>query len=131
MNTENALKNNDNGGNFSMRLRSLRKQKNLSQTELGKIVKLHYTHIGRYERGLSLPGSETLQRLADALGVSGDFLIKGTVEEAARANFEDRELLKKFQLVEMLSVQDKDAIKLFLDAFLAKKQLEKIISNTQ
>jgi transcriptional regulator with XRE-family HTH domain len=51
---------------FPRRLRELRKQKNLSQTELGKLVNLHYTHIGRYERGISRPAADTLKRLADA-----------------------------------------------------------------
>lgn len=32
---------------FAKRLRDLRKQKNLSQTELGELAGLHYTHIGR------------------------------------------------------------------------------------
>lgn len=33
---------------FALRLRELRKGKNLSQTELGQLAELHYTHIGRY-----------------------------------------------------------------------------------
>ena len=37
---------------FAERLRGLRKQKNLSQTELGKLAVLHYTRIGRFERAL-------------------------------------------------------------------------------
>ena len=36
---------------FTQGLRDLRKQKNLSQTELGKLAGLHYTHTGRFERG--------------------------------------------------------------------------------
>ena len=40
---------------FAERLRSLRKQKNLPQTELGKLAGLHYTHIDRFERGASRP----------------------------------------------------------------------------
>lgn len=36
---------------FAQRLRELRKSKNLSQTELGQLARLHYTHIGRFERG--------------------------------------------------------------------------------
>ena len=76
---------------FAERLRELRKQKGLSQAELGERVGIHYTHVGRYERGVSRPAADTLKRLADALGVSGDYLLEGTVEEAARARFEDRE----------------------------------------
>ena len=55
---------------FAERLRELRKQKGLSQTELGERVGVHYTHVGRYERGVSRPAADTLKRLADALGVS-------------------------------------------------------------
>ena len=111
---------------FAQRLRELRKQKDLSQTELGERVGVHYTHIGRYERGVSRPGADTLKRLADALGVSGDYLLEGAVEEAARARFEDRELLRQFQEVEKLPEEDKVVVKRFLDAFLTKRQLQEL-----
>jgi transcriptional regulator with XRE-family HTH domain len=111
---------------FAERLRELRKQKGLSQTELGERVGVHYTHIGRYERGVSRPAADTLKRLADALGVSGDYLLEGAVEEAARARFEDRELLQQFQEIEKLPEEDKAVVKRFLDAFLTKKQLQEL-----
>lgn len=109
---------------FAKRLRELRKQKNLSQTELGELAGLHYTHIGRFERGTSRPGGDTLKRLADALGVTSDYLLEGTTGEVAKARFEDRELLKQFQQVEQLPEEDKAVIKKLLDAFLVKKQLQ-------
>jgi transcriptional regulator with XRE-family HTH domain len=112
---------------FSERLRMLRKRKNLSQTELGQLAGLHYTHIGRFERGTSRPGSDTLRRLAGALGVSGDYLLEGATEEAAKARFEDRELLKQFQEVERLPAEDKHVVKTLLDAFLTKKQLQTLM----
>ncbi|WP_258399149.1 helix-turn-helix domain-containing protein, partial [Lonsdalea populi] len=85
---------NDTG--FAQRLRDLRRQKGLSQSELGKLADLHYTHIGRFERGTSRPGGDTLKRLADALDVTGDYLLEGATDEAAKARFEDRELLRQF-----------------------------------
>ncbi len=109
---------------FAQRLRKLRKQKNLSQTELGQLAGLHYTHIGRFERGASRPSGDTLMRLADALGVTSDYLLDGATHEAAKARFEDRELLKQFQEVEQLSDEDKNVVKKLLDAFLTKKQLQ-------
>lgn len=109
---------------FAERLRTLRKQKNLSQTELGQLAGLHYTHIGRFERGASRPSGDTLKRLADALGVSSDYLLEGASDEAAKARFEDRELLWQFQEVERLPEEDKLVIKKLLDAFLTKKQLQ-------
>lgn len=109
---------------FAQRLRELRKQKNLSQTELGQLAELHYTHIGRFERGASRPGGDTLKRLADALGVSSDYLLEGAVDEAAKAKFADRELLKQFQEVEQLPDEDKVVVKKLLDAFLMKKHIQ-------
>jgi len=111
---------------FAGRLRDLRKQKGLSQTELAEAVGVHYTHIGRYERGRSRPAADTLKRLADALGVSGDYLLEGATEAAARARFEDRELLRQFQEVEKLPDADKAVIKRLLDAFLTKKQIQEL-----
>lgn len=109
---------------FAQRLRELRKQKDLSQTELGKLAGLHYTHIGRYERGTSRPSGDTLKRLADVLGVTSDYLLEGAADEAARARFEDHELLQQFHEVEQLSDDDKHVIKRLLDAFLTKKHLQ-------
>lgn len=109
---------------FAQRLRELRKQKNLSQTELGQRAGLHYTHIGRFERGASRPSGDTLKRVADALGVTSDYLLDGATDEAAKARFADRELLKQFQEVERLPDEDKHVVKKLLDAFLTKKQLQ-------
>ncbi|MGM3161066.1 helix-turn-helix domain-containing protein [Dickeya undicola] len=113
-----------NNTGFAQRLRDLRRQKGLSQSELGKLADLHYTHIGRFERGTSRPGGDTLKRLADALDVTGDYLLEGATDEAAKARFEDRELLRQFQEVEQLPDEDKEVIKKLLDAFLTKKQLQ-------
>jgi transcriptional regulator with XRE-family HTH domain len=109
---------------FAEHLRELRKHKNLSQTELGKLAELHYTHIGRFERGSSRPSGDTLKRLADALGVTSDYLLDGAHDQAAKARFADRDLLRQFQEVEQLHDDDKLVIKKLLDAFLIRKQLQ-------
>jgi transcriptional regulator with XRE-family HTH domain len=113
-----------NSSGFPQRLRELRRQKNLSQTELGEKAGVHYTHISKYERGVSTPSVETIRGLAEALGVSTDFLMDGDTQDAARARFQDRELLRQFQEVEKLPEEDKDLVKRFLDAFLFKRQVE-------
>jgi transcriptional regulator with XRE-family HTH domain len=112
---------------FAERLRTLRKQKDLSQTELGQRAGLHYTHIGRFERGASRPSGDTLKRLADALEVTSDYLLEGAADDAARAKFADRELLKQFQEVERLPDEDKHVVKTLLDAFLTKKHLQSLV----
>jgi transcriptional regulator with XRE-family HTH domain len=122
-----ARKKTSSSNGFAERLKSLRKQRNLSQTELGELVDVHYTHIGRYERGSSRPAADTLNRLAQALGVSGDYLLEGANEQAAVARFEDRELLTQFQEIQQLSDEDKRVVKVLLDAFLAKKKIQRLV----
>jgi transcriptional regulator with XRE-family HTH domain len=114
---------------FAERLRALRKQRNLSQSELAQLVGVHHNHIGRYERSESRPGATTLKRLADALGVSTDYLMEGHAEQAARARFEDRELLHQFQEVERLDDDDKVVVKKLLDAFLTKKRIQELAAH--
>ena len=87
---------------------------------------MHYTHIGRFERGISRPSGDTLKRLADALGISSDYLLEGSTEDAAKAKFEDRELLRQFQEVEQLPEEDKTVVKKLLDAFLTIKHLQSL-----
>ena len=113
---------------FAERLRSLRTQRSLSQTELGELVEIHYTHIGRYERGTSRPSADTLNRMAQALGVSTDYLLEGNNEQAACARFEDRQLLERFQEIQQLNDDDKRVMIIFLDAFLAKKKIQRLVS---
>ena len=111
---------------FGQRLRVLRKQKSLSQTELGELTDLHFTNISRYERELSQPGAAALGKLASVLGVSSDYLMAGTVEEAAKANFEDRELLNQFKEVDRLPEDKKEFVKRVLDALLVKEKIRNL-----
>ena len=114
---------------LSERLKQLRRQKNLSQQELGDKAQVHYSHIGRYERGQSKPSTDTLRLLADALGVSSDYLLDGSTSQAAKATFEDRDLLRQFQELQSLNDDDKRIVKTLIDAFLARRKIEQIMAS--
>ena len=47
-------------------------------------------------------------------------------EEAAKGHFEGREFLRQFQEVESLPDDDKLVVKKLLDAFLTKKQIQRL-----
>lgn len=111
---------------FATRLRELRKQKDLSQSEVASRAGIHVIHYGRYERGEARPTVDNLKRLAEVLGVPADYLMEGSTQDAARTRLQDRELLRQFQEIEKLSDADKDVIKQFLDAFLMKRKLEEL-----
>jgi transcriptional regulator with XRE-family HTH domain len=108
------------------RIKELRVQKKLTQTDLAKLVKLTYIQIGRYEANESNPSADVLQRLAHALDTTTDFLMKGTEDEAVAAQLSDKELLKQYKQVEQLNQEDKHLVKTFIDAFLTKRQLQQL-----
>lgn len=110
---------------FKDRLKEARTAKKLSQSKLAGLVGVHVTNISRYERGENKPTSEVLSKLAEALGVSADYLMSGSLNDIAQTNILDRDLLDQFKQIDQLSENKKMIVKEFLDAFLIKAQLQK------
>jgi len=52
-----------------------RKKKKITQKQLAEQIEVHFNMIGRYENGVVLPSVETLNKMADALEVTTDFLL--------------------------------------------------------
>jgi len=73
---------------FGDRLREVRLMRGITQEELAESADIARTMIGRYETTDQLPALETLVRIADALGVSTDYLLGRT--QAMDAAFEGR-----------------------------------------
>lgn len=110
---------------FGKRLKKARQDKGISQAQLGEIVGVHYTQIGRYESKDMKPSGEILTKLANALGVSSDFLMNGTTDEAANATLMDKELLQHFKKAEQLNKQQKFVLKEIVEAYLLKCDIQK------
>jgi transcriptional regulator with XRE-family HTH domain len=62
---------------FGRNLRKARRRAGFSQEELGKLTSLHRTHIGYMEMGKRLPRADNLIKLASALAVVVDELLRG------------------------------------------------------
>ncbi|MDI7175204.1 MULTISPECIES: helix-turn-helix domain-containing protein [Leptospira] len=112
---------------FPERLRQLRVMKKMSQEELGQLTDLNYNHIGRYERGDSRPSADKLKALAEALGVTTDYLLSGNEDNVTRVNLEDQELLEMFQKVQLLPQDKKESIKDLIEAYLFREKVRKDI----
>lgn len=52
---------------FSQRLKELRKEKNLTQVELGSILNYGYTAIANYENGRNHPSLKDIIRIANII----------------------------------------------------------------
>jgi len=111
---------------FAQRLKKARIEKGLSQSELGEIVGIHYTQIGRYENKGAQPSADILSKMANALGVSSDFLMNGSSDDLADSSLTDKELLNQFKTIEKLTEKDKSVVKIFLDAFITKGKLKQL-----
>ena len=64
-------------GSFGARLRLLRLSREMSQIELARRIGRHQTAIGPYERDEYAPPRDIVERLADALGTTPEFLAFG------------------------------------------------------
>jgi transcriptional regulator with XRE-family HTH domain len=107
------------------RIKQLRVDNNLTQSELADKVGLSYVQIGRYEKGKSNPSSDVLQKLANVLNTSTDYLMNGKTEQV-EAQLTDKELIKQFIEVEKLNPDEKNLVKTFLDAFITKKKIQQL-----
>jgi len=114
---------------LSDRLLEARKKKGISQQDLGKAAKVHFSNIGKYERGEATPAADILNRIAKALDVTTDFLMNGTMHNKSEEAISDEELLSQFRKVEKLPADKKKLVKEFLDAFIFKADLQKQLAN--
>jgi transcriptional regulator with XRE-family HTH domain len=85
---------------FGERLLLVRKKRKVSQDDLAKKLGVHAPVIGRYERGEVKPSIETAARMAEALGVSLDYLTGLSDQEM------NQEVMK--QINELQSLKDED-----------------------
>lgn len=103
---------------FGKRLRELRKTRGLSQTELGELSAIHFSHISRYERGAAQPTADTLKRLATALNTSVANLVEDT-----DSPIEDPEIRQQLRELENLPEPDRAVVKRLLSAFLFERRV--------
>lgn len=60
---------------FQERLKEIRTENKMTTIELGAILGVSHTTIGRWEKGEILPSIEHLYNIAKYFGVSADYLL--------------------------------------------------------
>ncbi|OGI84790.1 hypothetical protein A3F49_03505 [Candidatus Nomurabacteria bacterium RIFCSPHIGHO2_12_FULL_42_19] len=61
---------------FAKKVKEIRLRKNMSQGDLAKILGVHSTYISGIERGVRNMALKNIEKLANALGVSVNDLLK-------------------------------------------------------
>ena len=67
---------------FGDRLRSLRREKKMTQEDLAKLLNVSRAAVGRYETDERFPDKNTLKKIADIFEVSMDYLFERSNDKA-------------------------------------------------
>lgn len=99
------------------KIRALRKEKNMTQADLAKVLKVSSRTIGFYETGDRDPDTETLGKLADYFDTSIDYLLGRTDirPETNDMNSSHMAFEKKYNYDEELPEEAKKEIASFLE----------------
>ncbi len=121
---------------FAKRLRQLRKEKDISQEELGKVLSLTKASISLYESGKREPDFETLQKIASFFNVTTDYLLGRTDNRKDSTPSIDDELnaimrelgpdvTLQFYDLKGMSQEEKENLKIFLEGLKARRKEKK------
>jgi transcriptional regulator with XRE-family HTH domain len=94
----------------------------MTQGDLGKAVGTSGDIIGKYERDEIKPSIDTAAKVADALGVTLDYLVK----DAEYQNI-DQDALNRLKLIEKLPQEERSHLFATMDAFFAKNKLQALL----
>lgn len=99
---------------FGEKISKLKKAKKMSQIELANITNISRDAISKYERGDVSPSVEYAKRIAEALGVSLDYLVSDNEQE----DILDNNAVKRIKEIQQLPELEKDKIYSVIDALI-------------
>ena len=104
---------------FGQKLLELRKQKGLNREELAKMIGTSGAIIGKYERNERTPSVEIARNIANALGVSLDYMVGNTDQMI------DPAMLQKIQEIQQLPDDDRKHLMYLMDNILQNVKAKK------
>jgi transcriptional regulator with XRE-family HTH domain len=111
--------------NLGKRIQVLRKEQSISQAELAGLAGISKSQINRYENKGIQPQADILNKIAEILKTSVDYLINGDSGEQAKNTLKNVTLLQKFKELEQLPEREQsvmiDVISAYLRDFKAKQ----------
>ena len=105
---------------ISIIITNLRKEKKWSQSDLSAESGVSREMISKYERKLAIPSVDAAKKIADAFGVSLDFL----VGEGQNASF-DKKTVKRLQDIQNMDESAKTHLLTIVDAVIRDYKTQK------
>jgi len=99
------------------RVQTLRKQAGLTQIELADKIGVSKSQYIRYETKDVQPPANIMNKLADVLGTSVDYLISGDKNERAKASLKNSELIQRFKEVDTLPEEEQGVLIKIMSAY--------------
>jgi transcriptional regulator with XRE-family HTH domain len=110
------------------KLKTLRKQRGLTQKQLEEMTGIAQRNISSYESGKLQPSSKTLRRFAEAFGVAVDQLAGPATREPSLA-LPDPELLQMFQDITSLPEDDRSRLKWVISLALRQNKIQEMMAS--
>ena len=95
---------------LSTRIGSLRKEQHLTQMDLASKIGISKSQYIRYETKNIQPPADILNKLADTLNTTVDFLINGNKQDKAKATLKNIEVLNSFKEIDALPEEEQNVI---------------------
>jgi len=111
---------------FSLKLRGLREERQMSQSELGKAIGVNKSYVSAWETGKGKPSFDNLLALSKFFGISLDYLAFDNVPREGVEAINDFELYQYFRKAESLPTEVQQAIKEILDSIVFKHKVNQI-----
>lgn len=102
----------------------LRDKNGFSQSDLADKSQVSRVMIGKYERGEAIPSIDAAKKIADALGISLDYLVGETSQTAF-----DKRTLERIQELELLEESKKQTLYDLIDTYIRDYKTRKAFSN--
>lgn len=112
--------------NLGENLRKIRKSKGLSQRELAERISSDPSYVNRVEIGKLNPSIAVIERIADVLECSLDYLVKG-INNQSEIFIHDKALVEKIRLIDSLEEKDRFVLNHMIDTMLTKKRMRELL----
>lgn len=110
---------------IGQRLKQLRKELGLTQSEFAKKIEIDEKQYANYESTRNTPGVNILLKVADFCEVSLDYLATGKdISIGKKLVVNDPELLEMIRKIEHFKKPEREKVKWALDAAISKTQTD-------
>lgn len=101
---------------LGQRIKVTRKERGMTQKELAQRMGFSYQQLNKYEGGFNVPSADQLQRFAQELDVSADFLLTGFHPNKATPS--NLRLAERLKIAEQFPNDEQETVIKLLDAMI-------------